>query len=107
DPGVRGVEDDLVDAQLRAGDLHQHGLKALPDLGRPAVDLGDRAVRTVRQRDPGLRGVVEPLAVRHVLVPDGEAHAPAQPLAPDPRVAPHGGLFVYTDVPSSIALGTS
>ena len=27
--------------------------------------------------------------------------------APNPRIAPHGGLFVYTDVPSSIALGTS
>src|SRR5207244_12937773 len=27
--------------------------------------------------------------------------------APNPRMAPHGGLFVYTHVPSSSAFGTS
>src|SRR5207247_1098542 len=109
------MQDDLLNAQFLPRNLHEDRVHALPHLRSGAVHLGDGATRSSEQFHAAFRRIVKTFAVGDVLVADGKPDAPPQSLAathipctaPNPRIAPQGGLCVYTAVPSINALGTS
>src|SRR4029077_14514911 len=80
DRRVRLREDDAIDAKLSADDLVDDRVQPLSDLDRGRFHFGEGALLVHRDADPGLRRIVEALAVTEVLVAYRD---------PDPRSEEH------------------